>query len=289
MDIIAVTDPNWFNFLKNNDLHSNVNFWQPTYQRLNRINEGDRVYFKIKGERIIAGYGEFVEQRELTVNEAWRDFGQRNGCEIKKDFINIINQKLHQHSQRIANERRIGSIVLNNCVYLDTFIVINDTVWNPRATKSFRYMKDGEKHPVTKRERITDFQLVKGPRTQKTTTTNTRSGQSDFSSRIRRAYNNTCCISGETIPELLEAAHIQEYKSKDSQHVQNGLLLRVDLHRLYDSGLIFINDKYEIQVSSKLNGTIYEIYRNRSINYHKDKRYKPSKDALMSRLQNFRA
>lgn len=59
-------------------------------------------------------------------------------------------------------------------------------------------------------------------------------------------YNHSCCICGEKIVEVLEAAHILEYRSKKSNHVQNGLLLRRDFHRLFDLGLITVIEDYSV-------------------------------------------
>ena len=48
----------------------------------------------------------------------------------------------------------------------------------------------------------------------------------------------TTDVTSESTLEVLEACHIQDYKNDKSNHHQNGLLLRVDLHKLYDNGLL---------------------------------------------------
>ena len=55
--------------------------------------------------------------------------------------------------------------------------------------------------------------------------------------------------------ELLEAAHIQPYIDERSNHPQNGLCLRVDLHRLFDEGLISVTSRNTVAVSDHLAGT----------------------------------
>jgi hypothetical protein len=70
-----------------------------------------------------------------------------------------------------------------------------------------------------------------------------RSGQSAFRQHLRKVYHNTCCISGCAVSEALEGAHIDPYVGPDSDHPQNGLLLRRDLHALFDAFLIGINPR----------------------------------------------
>ncbi len=84
-----------------------------------------------------------------------------------------------------------------------------------------------------------------------------RKGQRHFRASVSRAYSNKCCITGETTPELLEAAHIQPYIDEDSNHIQNGLLLRVDFHKLYDNGLLTIDDNYRLHFSPQVKSETY--------------------------------
>jgi hypothetical protein len=66
----------------------------------------------------------------------------------------------------------------------------------------------------------------------------------DHQGKFKRAlldYDKKCVLTGATLPALLEAAHIQEVRDGGSDDVGNGLLLRVDLHRLFDARLFSIN------------------------------------------------
>jgi len=68
-----------------------------------------------------------------------------------------------------------------------------------------------------------------------------RPGQAAFRRKIKALYNNRCCMSGCAVLEVLEAAHIDPYIAAGSDHPANGLLLRSDLHTLFDKHLICIN------------------------------------------------
>ncbi len=68
-----------------------------------------------------------------------------------------------------------------------------------------------------------------------------RPGQQEFKEYLKETYGYKCLISGCEIGEIIEAAHIIPYRSIESHDVANGLLLRVDLHRLFDAHLIAIH------------------------------------------------
>lgn len=68
-----------------------------------------------------------------------------------------------------------------------------------------------------------------------------RRGQGAFRKKLLQAYNNTCAITGCQQVEVLEAAHIHPYKGEQTHAVSNGLLLRADLHTLFDLYLVAID------------------------------------------------
>ncbi|MCH7225657.1 HNH endonuclease [Haloferula sp. A504] len=67
-----------------------------------------------------------------------------------------------------------------------------------------------------------------------------REGQGKFRRSLRAIYDNRCCITGCRVVQVLESAHIDPYQSEESNHVANGLLLRADLHTLFDNHLIAV-------------------------------------------------
>ncbi|WP_231553146.1 HNH endonuclease [Novilysobacter defluvii] len=67
-----------------------------------------------------------------------------------------------------------------------------------------------------------------------------RRGQQSFRRRLIRAYGGRCAVSGCELLDLLEAAHISPYKGAADHHLENGLLLRADLHTLFDLGHLAI-------------------------------------------------
>ncbi|MFN8357873.1 MAG: HNH endonuclease [Spirosomataceae bacterium] len=68
-----------------------------------------------------------------------------------------------------------------------------------------------------------------------------RRGQPKFRQQLLKLYNETCIITGCKIKELLEAAHILPYSMRSDYKLSNGLLLRADIHTLFDLGMIAID------------------------------------------------
>jgi putative restriction endonuclease len=69
-------------------------------------------------------------------------------------------------------------------------------------------------------------------------------------------------VTGEHSLPVLDAAHIQPYLGPSSNHVQNGLVLRTDIHRLYDAGYVTVTPDLRFHVSQRLrddyeNGRVY--------------------------------
>lgn len=88
-----------------------------------------------------------------------------------------------------------------------------------------------------------------------------RQGQTQFRKQLLSIYRARCCASGETAEAVLEAAHITPYLGPKSNKPSNGLLLRADIHTLFDLHLISIDATGKWAVSSELDGTTYVSLR----------------------------
>jgi hypothetical protein len=88
---------------------------------------------------------------------------------------------------------------------------------------------------------------------------NQRQGQAQFRQNLIKAYGGECAVTKTNAGEALEAAHIKPYKGKHTNKVSNGLLLRADIHTLFDRDLIAIHPQTkEIKIAPQLQGTIYQ-------------------------------
>jgi len=68
-----------------------------------------------------------------------------------------------------------------------------------------------------------------------------RAGQQRFRSEALRLWGNRCAISGVTLDTALEAAHIVPHTKGGEMDARNSIVLRVDLHRLFDAALLAID------------------------------------------------
>ncbi len=89
-------------------------------------------------------------------------------------------------------------------------------------------------------------------RQRTTTTVINRPNQSKFRKEVLTHADNICVITGDTIPKVLEAAHIIPVTHGGTDNLDNGFCMRVDIHRLYDSSLIRILPNGTINVSSSV-------------------------------------
>jgi hypothetical protein len=74
-------------------------------------------------------------------------------------------------------------------------------------------------------------------------TVRVRIGQGAFRQKLRQRYGDVCAITGPNHSTALEAAHLYSYANFGEHHEDGGLLLRRDIHRLFDAGLISVNPK----------------------------------------------
>lgn len=95
-----------------------------------------------------------------------------------------------------------------------------------------------------------------------------RRGQKLFRDKLFKAYGGKCAISGCAVTDVLEAAHIYPYRGDHTNVASNGLLLRSDLHTLFDCGLLEIDPMtMRVALSEALLGSEYKAFDGRQIGH----------------------
>jgi putative restriction endonuclease len=107
-----------------------------------------------------------------------------------------------------------------------------------------------------------------------------RRGQRRFRQQLLEAYGAQCAITGCFAVEVLEAAHIVAYRGDETNRTDNGLLLRADVHTLFDLGLIWIDESYRVHVTTALRGTEYEAFEGRPLNVPAKQHLRPHRSHL---------
>jgi putative restriction endonuclease len=108
-----------------------------------------------------------------------------------------------------------------------------------------------------------------------------RRGQPAFRRRLVAAYEGRCVITGCDALEALEAAHISPYRGPMSDSIANGLLLRADVHTLFDLGLISVDaETNRVLVAPRLRATQYAAYAGVLIRLPAASEHAPHAEAL---------
>ena len=288
LNLVVITDFDWLANLKRDYCYDIVNLWTPTPWKLRRLNDKSLVYFlskKMYGRKI-CGFGKFVAYHEFSIDDAWNKFGKANGVTSYEEFIKRVKKYTEANSQEgfKGNSHIIGCLLLTKVVLFDEDQMVEPEAYGwsiPLQVIKCKYVEEGSRNSIAFRNKHLDsFVLVKGvDRKQILNDAKNRVGQLQFREVLLEAYSHACCICGEKTVEVLEAAHIQEYRSKKSNHVQNGLLLRRDFHRLFDLGLITVTEDYSVRVSKYLTSEYYWTFNDRMISLPIENQ-RPSIEAL---------
>jgi hypothetical protein len=98
-----------------------------------------------------------------------------------------------------------------------------------------------------------------------------RENQGKFKKNILKLYNNKCAITGCKVAETLDAAHIEPHSENGNNQNNNGILMRADIHKLFDRGLLKINpDIFKVQVDAKIKDPEYMDFNGRVIKKTKE-------------------
>jgi len=282
---IGNTDLEWFNFLRAKE-PEDINFWQPGGRlRFHILKPGAPFLLRLKSPiNKIAGIGFFSSHSLLPIDFAWEVFQQRNGIDSLDRFRRKINS-YRSPDNSLDIYPIIGCIILSNPVFF------KDTDWLPSPPDWQRNLVQGKKYDSTigygknlwdkvefllQKYRLFDHQkeyknqfVVEeenlGSRYGSEILTRVRLGQGAFRVLITDAYARKCAISGEKTLPVLDAAHIKPYDQSGPHAISNGLLLRTDLHKLFDKGYLTITNDYKIEVSRRIkeefeNGRDYYKY-----------------------------
>ena len=261
---VGVTDNEWFQHLKLLQ-PEDVNFWQPGGKaRITKIESGAPFLFKLKSPfNAIGGVGFFSSNTVLPLNVAWEIFREKNGV---SDFFALKRKIASYRKDKTVVNPEIGCVVLTNPVFFEQ----KDWIEVPEDWKSnivsgkYYSTDDGIGGAVWQKVELrlqainspilpqTLFDPASAERYSNTFLTRVRLGQSAFRVLVTDAYKRRCSISGEKTLPVLEAAHIRPYSQLGPHALANSLLLRSDLHTLFDTGYITVTPDYKVNISSRI-------------------------------------
>lgn len=296
---IGLTDPGWYAFLSAHPRVDEVNFWQPHGNRTFRaIKPGEPFFFKLRAPlKEIAGFGFFERFEVLPAWLAWECFGEMNGA---PDFESMIDRiaRLRNDAGSPTGDFRIGCVMVTAPVFFtrDEWVAPPSDWARSGIQQGKTYaLESGEGSRVFGQclerayqgdrywnvERVTED----APRYGDPFLVRPRLGQGLFSLAVRDAYHGACAVTGEHSGPVLEAAHIVPYSRGGEHQVDNGLLLRSDLHRLYDRGYVTVTPDHEFRVGTSLrddfnNGRSYYGLNGSRIALPDEPAWRPSSEYL---------
>jgi putative restriction endonuclease len=108
-----------------------------------------------------------------------------------------------------------------------------------------------------------------------------RQGQSRFRAELVSAYRGRCAITGCEATYVLEAAHLRPYLGPHTNTVNNGLLLRADIHTLLDLRLLAVEPETRfVRLSGRLGGTQYEVFSGKQVADPVQAAQRPARESL---------
>lgn len=256
---IGVTDKDWYDFLRTQTSLDEANFWQPSANReFKALDPGELFLFKLHSpNNYIVGGGFFAHYSKLPISLAWEAFGIRNGAHNLEE----MRQRLGKYRSLVTNEKmdyEIGNILLEQPFFLTN----NSWIPVPKDWKS--NIVQGRTYDLSVEPGLTLWRSIQSSLTLsrmireepqrygEPVLTFPRLGQGSFRILVTDAYQRRCAISNEKALPALDAAHIKPFSEEGLNEVNNGLLLRRDLHALFDSGYVTITDAMKVEVSKKL-------------------------------------
>ncbi len=295
--VVAVTDHDWFTTLRANPDLGEANFWSPSAQGFKALRPGELYLFKLRARygNSIAGGGIFAHASTMPISLAWESFGLANGARSLEELRAMITGLRYESTDPLG-DFDIGCRILTEPFFWDDADWIDappDWPSNiPRKTyntedpigrRLWEQVQDRLSRQAARREDA--FVADEMARYGSPQLVEPRLGQGAFRVLVTDIYSRRCAVTGERTLPALDAAHIRPYRSGGSHVTTNGLLLRKDIHSLFDAGYVTVTPDYRFQVSDSIevefgNGREYYALRGREIIVPRSRAQRPDRDAL---------
>jgi putative restriction endonuclease len=297
--VISLTDLDWFQFLRAQPALDEVNFWRPSDTNRPHLAPGTPFIFKLSQKHggWIVGFGIFASHSVLPMWMAWDAFERTNGAETFAGFHALLAAVRGRKDLPAdpAGTYEIGCVMLSAPEFFEREDwILPPTDWpqsgimqgksydlsvgeGARVWENCQAVARGRGLLTGTPERASE---PAGPRYGEPALVRPRLGQGTFRIAVTDAYGRSCAVTTEHSLPVLEAAHIRPYAQDGPHEVSNGLLLRTDLHRLFDKGYVTVTPEHRFLVSRRLkdeyqNGRTYYAMHDTPIHLPRDPRDYP--------------
>ena len=258
--VVAVTDGDWFETLRYRPDLAEVNFWAPSAVSFRALQPGELFLFKLHAPRnVIVGGGVFAYANALPCSLAWQAFGEANGARSAQEMRSRI-ARYRRADPGDRSDFEVGCRILTQPFFLEeadwipvpqswATNIVSFKTYNTEAAEGlalWEAMQDrltgtpiaGVAEPQA---RFGEPQLIRP-----------RLGQGAFRVLVTDLYRRRCAVTGERTLPALEAAHIRPYGDGGEHEARNGLLLRRDIHSLFDAGYVTVTPDRHFEVSRRI-------------------------------------
>lgn len=277
---VAVTDPQLYRFLRARPQFEEVNFWQPSGSRNFRALEpGEPFLFKLHSpDDFIVGGGFFAASAILPVGLAWEIFGEGNGALSLAEMRRQIG-RYRRGKRDTRGEHPVGCIVLQRPFFFD------EADWIPVPRDFKKSIVQGKSYDTASPGGRGLWEAVR-LRLQAVTPGEDEDSQADMFGepvlihprmgpgawrvQVIESYRRRCAVTGAPELAALTAVFIRPLAEGGLLRVDNGLLLRADLGRLFGAGYLTLDDDLRLRVSPRLRGVAgeaseYEAFAGREL------------------------
>jgi putative restriction endonuclease len=260
---IANTDNSWFDFLSRENHLAEVNFWWPGETNFGAIKPGELLAFRLKSPRNkIGGFGVYSNHSRLPIQTAWETFGRANGTPSLEALRAAI--------ARLRTNIDVGPSTDIGCTVLVQPVFFAPQLWFDLPLSWSKSIQRGKRYSAADPEGLdlwnrlvelalgsqgassTGFEDLPQARFGTPVLIPPRLGQGAFRVAVTEAYGRQCAITDGKVLPALDAAHIKPYGEGGLHSKSNGILLRKDIHSVFDAGYVTIDDNLRFSVSDKV-------------------------------------
>lgn len=259
---VGITDQSWYEFLRARPHLDEVNFWKPGGGGFRAISSGEPFLFRTHSpSNLLVGGGFLSSATRLRISEAWEIFGEANGVGSLAAMRTSI-ARYRRAALEPTEDPEIGCVLLRNVFFVsEARAEPGPRDWGRGIMQGKSYDLSSASHLEAAIERLlTQHEVetlapvgVPGPMFGDPSLTMPRLGQKSFKAMVLSAYHRRCAITGAKIGPTLDAAHIRPVAVGGQNRLDNGLLLRSDVHTMFDRGLLGLDPaKRTLRVSPRL-------------------------------------
>jgi putative restriction endonuclease len=301
---VGITDFDWFKYLSGLPGIDEVNFWQPGgRQHFRTLSPSEPFFFKLPypHHRIVGG-GFFAHSTILPVSLAWDAFGEKNGAGSFEEMRRLIEKHRRVRSPGIE-DYQIGCVLLEQPFFFqkkDWVTVPAD--WRPNIVQGRSYdtttglgkklWEDVQLH-LQARKDLWEEPMIAEPHAGygPPVTVLPRLGQGSFRVLVTDVYQRRCSVTQERTLPALDAVHIKPFGKSGPHSVNNGILFRSDVHKLFDTGYVTISPDQHFEVSKRIkeefeNGRDYYAMHGRLLHLPPDKGLRPGSEFIAWHNEN---